>query len=987
MDVEWGIMVTNTPIFADGGVYEKQNLKYQKERCMMKKSKRVLNVFLVLCLLVTMLPVITMRTEAATLNESEFANKIAYLKTVYRDEEYWNGYNSVGYEGTGSKKCSCTYSCAANCSCDCGKFYLDEVKYGGQCYGFANKMAYLTFGSIPDVGTKASHGSWIYYTASNIDGFYAGDYVRVRNNAHSIFITAVNGDTVTYVDCNNYGPCQVKWDRSISMSELKSITTYAYHLSGNTLTGTGSGSLPHTHSYSGSYYETAHPHKEYQKCSCGAIRYTGGTKTVSSCTTCNPNPTPTAPVVYMDYPSGSYGLDNNIEVKGWIASNEPVSYVLCNIDGYGQISLGMWDSPDEAAQYPQYQYFKRFNGVIEADKLTADQTYNYHIFTNLNSGAYLYDGSFDTKPSTDWKIHLDTPTGHYTKYDHIELKGWLVCNEKPAYIMAELVGKRQWDMAFYESTETMSGYTYFMRFSTVIDVNLLESNQSYTVLVWSSLGGPTSFTFSTGDLIPKYYTLNYDANGGTNAPVSQSKKQLAPLQLTSTTPTRAGYTFKGWALTANASVADYQPGDEFTTDADTILYAVWEQGCDGSHSYGYRVSQSPTLDNTGVLVGSCEFCTAAVSVPLPILDDQSYTYTVQTVPGCESQGMGRYTWKVTQYGVYDFDVVLPAAGHSYQQTVIKPDCTTQGYTVHTCSVCGKSYQSDDTQPTGHSYTYQVTKAPTQTIQGTLTGSCNNCSASTQVVLPRLDTVSYTYTVTQEPTLTQTGIGCYTWNENAYGTFRFEVILEAEEEPDLDLPRITVESKTASRGQDVTLQVAIENNPGFSALQAAVRYDTQNLTLVSAENKIPSMIMTPGNSYVWDGTENYTDDGNILTLTFKINEEAPEGEYEIQLIFMSASNDAFEEVKMLGVSGTLNVIASVYGDANGDGKVTTVDLAMLRQYLSGMDPVTGESSLNIGTGADANGDGQISTVDLAMLRKYLAGMDPITGVSSVVLGPR
>lgn len=698
-------------------------------------------------------------------------------------------------------------------------------------------------------------------------------------------------------------------------------------------------------------------------------------------------PVTDGPIVHMDYPSGSYGLDNNIEVKGWIASNESVSYVLCDIDGYGQISLGMWDSPDEAAQYPQYQYFKRFNGVIEASKLTADQTYYYHIFTNLNSGAYLYDGSFDTKPSTDWKIHLDTPTGTHTRYDHIELKGWLACNEKPAYIMAELVGKRQWVLNFWESSDPLDGYTYFMWFSTVIDVNLLESNQNYTLLVWSSLGGPTSFTFSTGDLIPKYYTLNYDANGGTNAPVSQSKKQLATLQLTSAIPTRAGYTFKGWALTANASVADYQPGDDFTTDADTILYAVWEQGCDGSHSYGYRVSQSPTLDNTGVLVGSCEFCTAAISVPLPILDDQSYTYTVQTVPGCESQGMGRYTWKVTQYGVYDFDVALPAAGHSYQQTVIKPDCTTQGYTVHTCSVCGKSYQSDDTQPTGHSYTYQVTKAPTQTIQGTLTGSCNNCSASTQVVLPRLDTVSYTYTVTQKPTLTQTGIGCYTWNENAYGTFRFEVILEAEEEPDLDLPRITVESKTASRGQDVTLQVAIENNPGFSALQAAVRYDTQNLTLVSAENKIPSMIMTPGNSYVWDGTENYTDDGNILTLTFKINEEAPEGEYEIQLIFMSASNDAFEEVKMLGVSGTLNVIASVYGDANGDGKVTTVDLAMLRQYLSGMDPVTGESSLNIGTGADANGDGQISTVDLAMLRKYLAGMDPITGVSSVVLGPR
>lgn len=901
----------------------------------MKKSKRVLNVFLVLCLLVTMLPVITMRTNAGS--------------TFYWPLDTQHGI-STGFYG-----------------------YTDhngvdmEAPQGTPVYAnfSGNAIFYQVYTVINGVKTLTSFGNCVYITSD--DGVYWAVYGHLNAfNGYSLQIPS----SQTLKQSGNTGKIEIG-SKHVNVGDLLGYVGTTGNSSGN-----------HLHyglKENGTFVNPAN-YLDSSRCANGGV--------------VPPDPDPPVtdgPIVHMDYPSGSYGLDNNIEVKGWIASNEPVSYVLCDIDGYGQISLGMWDSPDEAAQYPQYQYFKRFNGVIEASKLTADQTYYYHVFTNLNSGAYLYNGSFSTngstpEPTTDWKIHLDTPTGTHTRYDHIELKGWLACNEKPAYIMAELVGKRQWVLNFWESSDPLEGYTYFMWFSTVIDVNLLESNQNYTILVWSSLGGPTSFTFST-NMQPEYYTLNYDANGGTNAPVSQSKKQLAPLQLTSTTPTRAGYTFKGWALTANASVADYQPGDEFTTDADTILYAVWEQGCDGSHSYGYRVSQSPTLVNTGVLVGSCEFCTAAVSVPLPILDDQSYTYTVQTVPGCESQGMGRYTWKVTQYGVYDFDVVLPAAGHSYQQTVIKPDCTTQGYTVHTCSVCGKSYQSDDTQPTGHSYTYQVTKAPTQTIQGTLTGSCNNCSASTQVVLPRLDTVSYTYTVTQEPTLTQTGIGCYTWNENAYGTFRFEVILEAEEEPDLDLPRITVESKTASRGQDVTLQVAIENNPGFSALQAAVRYDTQNLTLVSAENKIPSMIMTPGNSYVWDGTENYTDDGNILTLTFKINEEAPEGEYEIQLIFMSASNDAFEEVKMLGVSGTLNVIASVYGDANGDGKVTTVDLAMLRQYLSGMDPVTGESSLNIGTGADANGDGQISTVDLAMLRKYLAGMDPITGVSSVVLGPR
>lgn len=46
--------------------------------------------------------------------------------------------------------------------------------------------------------------------------------------------------------------------------------------------------VAHTHSYTGTYYETAHPHKAYSKCSCGEINYTGATQKVASCASCYP---------------------------------------------------------------------------------------------------------------------------------------------------------------------------------------------------------------------------------------------------------------------------------------------------------------------------------------------------------------------------------------------------------------------------------------------------------------------------------------------------------------------------------------------------------------------------------------------------------------------------------------------------------------------------------------------------------------------------
>lgn len=70
------------------------------------------------------------------------------------------------------------------------------------------------------------------------------------------------------------------------------------------------------------------------------------------------------------------------------------------------------------------------------------------------------------------------------------------------------------------------------------------------------------------------YTVSYNANGGSGAPSAQTKWHGTALTLSTTKPTRTGYTFAGWATSASGSVA-YAAGASYTANASVTLYAKW----------------------------------------------------------------------------------------------------------------------------------------------------------------------------------------------------------------------------------------------------------------------------------------------------------------------------------------------------------------------------------------------------------------------------
>lgn len=92
----------------------------------------------------------------------------------------------------------------------------------------------------------------------------------------------------------------------------------------------------------------------------------------------------------------------------------------------------------------------------------------------------------------------------------------------------------------------------------------------------STVTNPDMHTLYAHWISDTKYTVAYNANGGSGAPMPQTKTHGTALTILSTVPKRANYTFLGWAESASARAADYKPGASYTADKSVTLYAVWQ---------------------------------------------------------------------------------------------------------------------------------------------------------------------------------------------------------------------------------------------------------------------------------------------------------------------------------------------------------------------------------------------------------------------------
>lgn len=192
--------------------------------------------------------------------------------------------------------------------------------------------------------------------------------------------------------------------------------------------------------------------------------------------------------------------------------------------------------------------------------------------------------------------------------------------------------------------------------------------------------------------------------------------------------------------------------------------------------------------------------------------------------------------------------------------------------------------------------------------------------------------------------------------------------------------ITVDSVSALPGSTVEVNVEIKNNPGILGATLKLSYG-EGLTLTNAVQgeALDCLTMTkPGRFtspcyFAWDGQEisdSQIKDGVILTLTFEVAEDADsstELPVSIEYEYGDVADVNLDFVTLDISNGGVTVIDYVPGDLDGNRKVNSLDVILLRRYITGgYDVVINTLAANV------NRDSKINTLDVIAIRRFIAG---------------
>ena len=200
-------------------------------------------------------------------------------------------------------------------------------------------------------------------------------------------------------------------------------------------------------------------------------------------------------------------------------------------------------------------------------------------------------------------------------------------------------------------------------------------------------GKNTAYYYFKGAPVLPTFTLNYDANGGTGAPTSQTYKATSQYEMSheftifSQKPTRENYTFLGWSTNRNATTAEYQPNGKIIVTSTTTLYAVWKEDAPTKPTAPDNGTVKTLLGDAAVKVNCATLNSGHTAVTYPLM---AGSFTVGDVQGSS----GNYTCVVTVTAdsyvtAYGGGHRLAAANESPKTITLKYNETTKTWAAQT----------------------------------------------------------------------------------------------------------------------------------------------------------------------------------------------------------------------------------------------------------------------------------------------------------------
>jgi len=149
-------------------------------------------------------------------------------------------------------------------------------------------------------------------------------------------------------------------------------------------------------------------------------------------------------------------------------------------------------------------------------------------------------------------------------------------------------------------------------------------------------------------------------------------------------------------------------------------------------------------------------------------------YEITKEPTCLDTGIKTYisaSFANEAFTSQTYDEILPANGHSYYTTIIDATCTQQGYSIHTCSVCGDEYTDNYIDVIPHDYAATITE-PTCLDGGYTTYECVNCHDLYRSEYTQMLGHDYTKYEYKAPTCEEIGHEAYSeCNRCGYTTYK------------------------------------------------------------------------------------------------------------------------------------------------------------------------------------------------------------------------